>query len=79
MPSKTLLVEERSMSLSLTILLRLFRVDFERLNVYETHKLGLENLAQPFTFFRLNESKVLSKRGELCMFVDTLWFRSELF
>jgi hypothetical protein len=29
------------------------------------HKLGLENLAQPFSFFNHNESKALSKRREL--------------
>jgi hypothetical protein len=28
-------------------------------------KLGLENLAQPFSFFSHNESKALSKRREL--------------
>jgi hypothetical protein len=32
------------------------------------HKLGLENLAQAFSFFSHNESKALSKRRELCKF-----------
>jgi hypothetical protein len=35
-------------------------------------KLGLENLAGPFSFFSHNESKALSKRGELCKVFLTL-------
>jgi hypothetical protein len=34
--------------------------------------LGLENLAQPFSFFSHNESKALSKRCELCQVFLTL-------
>jgi hypothetical protein len=30
------------------------------------YNLGLENLAQPFSFFSHNESKPLSERRELC-------------
>jgi hypothetical protein len=46
--------------------------DFKFELISERGKLGLENLAQPFSFFSHNESKVLSKRRELCKVSLTL-------
>jgi hypothetical protein len=34
--------------------------------LHAANKLGLEDLAQPFSFFSDNKSKALSKRRELC-------------